>query len=140
MEFNYVAIVVAVVAQFAFGAFWYTALFGRIWGKIHGFDKLSKAEQDALMKTMGPTYGIQFLATLITTMVLASMLLKMSDAPVSPYIIAFFAWLGFSLPALTSSVIFSRTERKYMGSQIAIMCGDTLARIMIATAILTLMS
>lgn len=139
MNFNYVVILVAVVAQFAFGAFWYSALFGKLWGKIHGFDKLSKAEQDALMKTMGPTYGIQFLATLITTMVLASMLIKMNDAPVSPYMIAFFAWLGFSLPAITSSVIFSRTERKYMGTQIAIMCGDTLVRIMLAAAILTMM-
>jgi hypothetical protein len=138
MTFNYVAILIAVVLQFAFGAFWYSAIFGKLWGKIMGFDKLSKSQQDALMKTMGPTYGVQFLSTLLTTVVLASMLMKMSDAPVSPYMIAFFVWLGFVLPSQISAVIFSRTERRYMAAQIGIMATEALARILIATYILSM--
>ena len=139
MEFNYVAILLAVVAQFAFGAFWYSALFGSMWKKIHGFDKLTKGEQDTLMKSMGPTYGVQFLSTLIATMVLSMFLKAFPAYSGNPYGIAFFVWLGFMVPTITSSVIFSRTERKYMGPQIAIMSGDTLARVMIACAILTMM-
>ncbi|QQS18647.1 DUF1761 domain-containing protein [Candidatus Saccharibacteria bacterium] len=36
------AVLVAAVAQFAVGAIWYMPLFGKLWGKIHGFDALDK--------------------------------------------------------------------------------------------------
>ncbi len=38
MDINYIAVLVAAVAQFIFGAIWYMPLFGGMWGKIHGFD------------------------------------------------------------------------------------------------------
>jgi len=42
---NLTAVLLASVAQFILGAIWYTPLFGRMWGKIHGFDKLKQKTQ-----------------------------------------------------------------------------------------------
>ena len=53
------------------GAIWYTPIFGTLWGKIHGFDKLPKDVQADMMKGMGPILGVQFLVTILTSFVLA---------------------------------------------------------------------
>lgn len=58
-EVNFWAVIAATVVMFAIGAFWYMVPFGKTWGKIHGFDKLSKKEQERQQKAMGPWYGAQ---------------------------------------------------------------------------------
>jgi len=71
MQMLVLAIVLATIAQFIIGALWYSLLFGKLWGRIHGFDKLPKETQQKMVKEMGPFYGIQLLVTIITTIVLA---------------------------------------------------------------------
>lgn len=137
MTFNYLEIVVAVVVQFIMGAVWYSALFGKLWGRIHGFDGLSKAEQEALMKTMGPTYGLQLLSTVVATTVL-SLFVNSLPAPWHAYGVAGWVWLGFILPTQVSAVIFSRTPRSMMAAQIAVMSGDALVRLMVVAWIFSM--
>lgn len=129
-------ILIASVAQFVFGAIWYSALFGAVWGKIHGFDKLSKEAQQKMMKSMGPLYFTQFVVTIVTTYVLA-MLTDILTPVWSIYKLAGLLWLGFVLPMQISSVIFGGTESKWIVKKIAIQSGAALGCLMIAALILT---
>ncbi len=135
MEVNIVAVVIATVLEFICGAVWYSAFFGDLWGKIHGFDKLSKETQKAMMKDMGVLYGVQFGITLVSTYVLAVLL----GATVgwSPYVVAGLLWLGFIVPTQVSGVIFGGTESKWVTTRIAIQAGSSLVCIMVAAAVLS---
>lgn len=125
MEINILAVLAATVAMFAIGAFWYTVPFANAWGIMHGFDKLSEAEQKDMALKMGPYYGAQALVTLASAWVLA---IFMSELPGVTWLqLAFWVWLGFTLPANVSAVIFGGTEGKYIAGKIAIMAGGSLA-------------
>src|SRR5882672_2255022 len=119
MQLNYLAIVIATVAQFIIGAIWYSALFGKLWGKIHGFDKLPKEVQQKMMKEMGPFYALQALLTLITTVILAIFLAYLPH-DWNPYMMAGFFWIGFVVPTQASAVIFGGTEGKWMVKKVAV--------------------
>ena len=136
MNISISTILIASVAQFIFGAVWYSALFGAVWGKIHGFDKLSKEVQQKMMKSMGPLYFTQFVVTIVTTYVLA-MLTDILTPAWSIYELAGLLWLGFVLPMHISSVIFGGTESKWIVKKIAIQSGAALGCLMIAALILT---
>lgn len=135
MQINYAAVLVASVLQFVFGAVWYTPVFGKVWGKIHGFDKISKAEQQKMMKQMGPLLGAQFLGTVVTTVVLSAMLTGTTSAW-NAYIFSGLCWLGFIVPTQVSAVLFGGTEPKWVVSKILIMAGGALGCMMIAAAVL----
>lgn len=139
MMLNYWAILAATVLQFIFGAVWYSFLFGRLWGKMHGFDKLSKDVQEEMMKKMGPFYAAQFLVTLLTTSVLA---LFMDALPQdwNAYGMAGFFWLGFVVPTVVSGVIFGGTEGKWIVKKIGVQIGASLGCLLIAAAALTFLN
>ncbi len=137
MELNYLGIIVATVAQFVFGWIWYGPIFGKIWGQIHGFDKLSKEVQQQMMKEMAPFYGLQLLVTVITTTALSVMLTSLPSW--NTYILAGVLWLGFVLPTQVSAVVFGGTDKKWMFPKIAIQSGAALACIMIASLVLNLL-
>ena len=136
MEINIVAVLVATVAMFAVGGFWYMVPFAKIWGTMHGFHKLSKEQQKEMSAKMGPYYGAQALVTLASAWVLAYFIAALPE--VSPYFIAFMLWLGFLLPANVSAVIFGGTEGKYILPKILIMAGGALACNLAGALVLTL--
>lgn len=145
MELNYLAIVVATVLQFICGWAWYMVLFGKAWGAMHGYDQLSKEEQKAAQKGMGPYLGIQFFGTLVTTFVLALLVTVPSDIFVlglsgesSIFGVAGLLWIGFVVPTQASAVMFGGTPKQWMVKKVAIMAGGSLACLMIATAILSI--
>ncbi len=125
MNINFLAILVATIAQFIVGAVWYSALFGKLWGKIHGFDKLTKEIQDKMMKQMGPFYALQFGVTLLTSFVLAIFLAYQPDW--NAYAMAGFFWLGFVVPTQVSGVIFGGTEGKWVVKKILVQAFASLA-------------
>lgn len=136
MEVNVWDVVAGTVVMFAVGAFWYSVPFQKKWGEIHGFNKLSKAEQQALMKDMGATYAIQLAVTVVSAYVLAHFLSL--NVGLEFYKLAFFVWLGFVMPVQVSAVLFSRTPKHYKWPQIAIMSGEALVRLMLAAWVMTL--
>lgn len=135
MYLNYTAIVIATVLQFIFGAVWYSFLFGKLWGKIHGFDKLSKDVQQKMMKQMGPFYGVQFLITLVTTFVLALFIAALPQ-DWNAFGMAGFFWLGFVVPTQISAVIFGGTESKWIVKKVAVQAGAALGCLEIAATVL----
>jgi hypothetical protein len=138
MDINLLAVLAATVVQFIIGFVWYGPLFGGLWGKIHGFDKLSKEVQQKMMKEMGPYYGMQLVVTVITSGVL-SWFVANPPAGWGVYTMAFLLWLGFIVPAQVSAVIFGGTDAKWIGPKIGVQTGGALACIMAGTAVLTMM-
>lgn len=139
MEINFLAIVVASTAQFICGAVWYSALFGKLWGKIHGFDKLSKDVQQKMMKEMGPYYGVQFLVTVLMAFVLA-LLMSVLPKDWSAFKLAGLLWLGFIVPTQVSSVIFGGTQGKWIVKKIAVQAGAALLCLEVGAGVLQLFS
>src|SRR5215213_8329101 len=70
-QVNLLAVVIATLLQFVVGAVWYTFIFGKLWGEIHGFHKLPKETQDKMKKEITPYYALQLLVTIISSFVLA---------------------------------------------------------------------
>lgn len=138
MDLNYLAILIAALLQFVFSAVWYTPVFGKTWGRIHGFDKYSKEVQQKMMKEMGPILGLQFIATIVTTFVFA-LLLPNFTAEWTAYCLAALLWLGFIVPTQVSAVLFGGTEPKWILKKILIMAGGSLGCMMIAAAVLQMM-
>ncbi|MBI2465168.1 DUF1761 domain-containing protein [Candidatus Shapirobacteria bacterium] len=137
MNINFGAVLLATILQFIWGAVWYSAFFGKLWGKMHGFDKLSKEVQEKMMKEMGPIYGVQFLVTLVTTVVLAIFIAYQPSW--NAYAMAGFFWIGFVVPTQVSGVIFGGTEGKWVTTKIAIQAGAALGCLEIAAGVLKMM-
>jgi hypothetical protein len=135
-NFNLMGIVLATFAQFAVGAIWYTPIFGKIWGKIHCFDKLDKKSQKEMQAQMGPLLGIQLLLTFVTSIVLARLISILPSY--SAYTLATMLWSGFVLPTQVSAVIFGGTESKWIITKIGIMAGGSLVCLLVAAAVLQL--
>lgn len=138
MTTHFLNIFLASVAQFVIGAIWYSALFGKLWGRIHGFDKLSKQVQEAMMKEMGPAYLLQFAVTVLMTFILA-LCVSVMPAEWNAFSLAGLLWLGFVLPTLTSSVLFGGTPSKWIFKKIAVQAGASLLNLEVAAAILHFM-
>ena len=134
MDINYLAVAVAAVAQFAVGAVWYMPIFGSLWGKIHGFQDLTKAQQKEAQKQMMPMLVVQFVGTLLTTVILAKLIA--TTAIYAPYSLALLIWAGFFVPTQVAAVIFGGTDTKWVVKKIAIMAGGSLACLLVATAVL----
>lgn len=52
IHINYLAILIAVAANFIFGFLWYTPLFGKIWAKEMGFSKDTPVPKSAFIKAL----------------------------------------------------------------------------------------
>ncbi len=125
MTLNYTAIIVATIAQFIFGAIWYMPIFGKTWGKIHGFDQVAPEKQKEMMKGMWKLLVVQCLFTLLTTVVFAYLLTGFKS-DLSVYALAFFFWLGLILPTQAAAVIFGGTKPGWVITKIAIAAGASL--------------
>lgn len=125
MDVNIGAVLAATAVMFAIGAFWYMVPFGKIWGTMHGFDKLSKKEQKEAQAQMGPYYSIQLAVTIISAWVLAYFMVLLPD--MAFYKIAFWVWLGFIVPTTASNVIFGGTESKWIVRKTLISVGGSFA-------------
>jgi hypothetical protein len=137
MDINYIAIGVATVLQFIIGAVWYSFIFGKLWGRIHGFDALTKEVQQQMMKKMGPFYAVQLFVTIITTFVLALFVVELPEW--NPYAMAGFFWIGFVVPTQISGVIFGGTESRWIIKKILVMAGASIACLMSAAWIIQLL-
>ena len=136
VNINWLAVVVATVVQFVVGAIWYMPLFGKMWGEMFGFDKLSKKQQQEMQSKMGPYYGLQLAVTVLTSIVLAKFIAVLPDR--SPYLLAACLWMGFVVPTQVSAVIFGGTEPKWIPRRVLIMAGGSLACLLAAALTISL--
>lgn len=137
MYINYVAVIVATVLQFIAGAVWYMPLFGKLWGKIHGFEMLTEEDKKKAGKDMMPYLVVQFIGTLVTTFVLALFVMGLPPEW-NVFGEAGFFWIGFVVPTQISAVIFGGTKKEWMLKKIGIMAGASFICFGIAATVLYL--
>ena len=112
-------IVIMTVACFALGAVWHGPLFGKLWMRIHhGKDSFNEAEMQESMKDMWKLMVAEFIATGLMVMHLAVLIEIIPSF--SGMHLAFFVWIGFVLPTMTSTVIWGADTKKYMVTKIAV--------------------
>ncbi|TMI76544.1 MAG: DUF1761 domain-containing protein [Bacillati bacterium ANGP1] len=101
---NWVAIVVAAIAQFIIGWIWYGPLFGKTWMSMMGMSQQSMSREG-----MGKTMVLTFIGSLVTAAVLSMLVGWMGAKTLSTGIAAgFWAWLGFVATVTLGGVLFAK--------------------------------
>lgn len=136
MDINLVAVLAATAAMFVVGGVWYGAIFGKQWGVIHGFDKLSEKKQKEMQSKMLVPYLGQAVVTFLTAWTLAYFMGKLPD--LSIWTLAFWAWLGFMIPTLYAAVTFGGAPEGTATQKFLISAGGTLAPVLLGVWILSL--
>lgn len=129
------AMLAATVIQFIIGAIWYTPVFGKLWGKIHGHDQLTPEAQKEAVKHMMPLMVAQFLVTLVTSFVLVYFL--QGFPLLTAVMLTSMFWLGFVVPTQVSAVLFGGTEPKWILPKLGIMAGGSLVCLLSAALVIS---
>lgn len=107
---NYVAVIVAAIANMVLGVVWYGPLFGKLWMKEAG---KTKKDLDAAKKDMPKLYAVAFVGAVVTAYVLA---IFVSWAQISTIalaiILGFLVWLGFILTISLQSLLWEGKSQK----------------------------
>jgi Protein of unknown function (DUF1761) len=139
LNINYIAILVAVVANFILGFVWYTPLFGKAWAKEMGFDTSIKPASGELARGMiFMVIGNFFLAYVFAHNNAAwSYVPGMDQMPAIGKVMnsTVFTWLGFYLPVDIGVVTWEKKSWKLFG----INTGYHFAMLLVASLILTYM-
>ena len=139
IHINYVAILVAVVANFILGFLWYTPLFGKLWAKELGLDTTQPPQQNEMIRGMAfMVIGSFFLAWVLAhNMAAWSFVPEMKDSSMTRTVFstAIFTWLGFFLPVELSRVAWERRSWTFF----FINAGYHLASVFVIALVLTLM-
>lgn len=119
---SFLAIAVAVIANFFFGFVWYTVLFQRTWAVEMGFDPDEKPETGPMLKGMAlMVLGNTFLAWVFAhnIQVWNPVTWGLPDSGATPAMYAamaaFYTWLGFFVPVLLSAVAWEKKSWKLFG-------------------------
>ncbi|MFZ1102683.1 MAG: DUF1761 domain-containing protein [Hyphomicrobiaceae bacterium] len=109
---KYLAILIAAIAGFAFGAVWY-GLLGRQWMAARG---LSEAEAKARTGPSPVPFIVSFIALLIMALMLSGVLVHLARGGTemslrSGMISGFFLWLGFVITAMAVNHAFQGERR-----------------------------
>jgi hypothetical protein len=99
MQLNWLAILASAIASMIIGSVWFGPLFGKMYISLMGMDKLSSEEQAKMKKSMMMTYVWQFIASVVTFIVLDRFIINLHITSLSGAVItALFAWIGFMIP------------------------------------------
>jgi hypothetical protein len=114
MGYNVAAVLVAAVATMIVGFLWYSPMmFSKPWCEAMGIDLNDKAKMEEMKKSVGPMYGLAFLATLLAAAVLLKFLTVMGImSPLYGMKVAFAAWLGFVATVQFTDMLFTRKPLK----------------------------
>jgi hypothetical protein len=135
---NYLAVFAASVASMVIGFVWYSRpLFGTLWMRIIGKDKVSKAEAEQMQKDVQPYFALIYIAAFIGAAVLARFMVWLGAATVVGGLgVAFFAWLGFALPVTLGNALFSGKDKKLVWPMFFVQAGHELVALLASGAIL----
>ena len=111
---NFVAVFVAAIATMVLGFLWYSPiLFATPWMRLMGYDPNDKAKLAEMQKGAGKTYGVAFIASLVSAIVLAK-IIDISSVNTILYgiKIGFAMWLGFVATVQLTGALFSKQPIK----------------------------
>ncbi len=104
------AIIIASVAVFAFGAFWFTVLFGKKWAELMDFNPASNDKYKDM--GMAKPLVLNFLTNVIIAGVVYSVLPQILSLGIPAYKALLVIWLGFSFPIFANAAIWERKSWK----------------------------
>lgn len=139
MNINFVAILVAVVANFILGFLWYTPLFGKAWAKEMGFNSDRKPTGGEMAKGMILMVIGNFFLAFVFAHNIAAWSYVPGTSEMSPFASIMnsvvFTWLGFYLPVDVGVVAWEQKSWKLFG----INTSYHFMMLLVASVILTLM-
>ena len=106
---NYLAVLVAAIANMVIGFLWYGPVFGKTWMKLMKFNKKKMDEEKK--KGMAKNYIIMFISSLVMAFVLAHALvfgsayLNIKGIPAG-LMVGFWNWLGFIATVMLGMVLW----------------------------------
>jgi hypothetical protein len=108
------SVLVAAVASMMVGFLWYSPLlFAHPWMVLMGYDPEDKAKLEAMRKGAGKMYALSFLASLLSALVLAKIILITTvTSALYGMKVGFAVWLGFVTTVQLTSVLFARQPVK----------------------------
>lgn len=133
---NYWAILVCAVVAMVLGFVWYGPLFGKAWMRLTGCADMDEAKRKEMQKKAMPMYLVQFVLVLVQIFVLATY--SITFAPVISVINALWIWLGFVMPTIAGSYMWSGDSRKNAWTKFFIQAGFQLVSFLVFGAILGL--
>ena len=104
-------ILVGAIAIFAFGALWFTVLFGRTWAKLMDFNPAG----DAKAKEMGMTQPLilNFLLNVVVASAIYCLFPQLLTLSLWNFLkIVLLIWLGFSFPIYANAAVWERKSWK----------------------------
>ena len=105
------SILISSIAIFAFGALWFTLLFGKTWAKLMDFNPAgdAKAKQMGMVKPLIINFLLNVLVASVLYYIYPQLLvLSFTDFLKTILII----WLGFSFPIYANSAVWERKSWK----------------------------
>jgi len=108
MNLNWLAVLVATIANFAIGALWYSVLFGKAWIKEMGWE--GKEEEIKENTNMAMTLGGSFVLSMIIAISLA--LLPHTSSMIGGIKIALLLAIGVSIASMWKGYLFEKRSIK----------------------------
>lgn len=145
IKINFLAILIAVVANFFLGFLWYTPLFGKVWAREMGYDTTDKSKNANKELIKGMIFMVigNFLMAWVFAHNIAvwnPVTWGLEPSPMAMHITALmsaiFTWLGFYFPTDLGSTVWDRRSWKVF----FINTGYHLATLIVASFIITYMS
>jgi hypothetical protein len=114
MGVNLLPVLVAAIATMVVGFLWYSPLlFAKPWMVLMGYDPNDKTALEKMQKSAGKSYGISFLASLVSAFVLAKIILVFTvNSALYGMKVGFAVWLGFVATVQLTDVLFARRPAK----------------------------
>jgi hypothetical protein len=111
---NFWSVLVCGVVCMVIGFLWYSPmLFAGPWMRLMGIDPNDRVKLDELRKGAGKTYGISFVASIVSALVL-SKVIYIAAVDSAPYgmKVGFGMWLGFVTTVQLTGALFGKQPNK----------------------------
>ncbi len=113
---NLLSVLAAGIATMILGFVWYSpALFAKPWMREMGYDLNDKAKLKEMQKSAGATYGIAFLAGLVSAFMLGKILsITPIDTALYGVKLGLGVWLGFVATVQLTGALFMKSSMKLL--------------------------
>ena len=125
IEVNYLLVLGLVVTATVLGMIWYGPIFGNAWCRLNGVDPNDPVAKKAMQEGMMVPMLIQIVMTALFVWVLYHYIIGAID-DMSALSNGLWIWLGFIVPTLASSVIWTTESGKNQRTRFLIQAGYNL--------------